>query len=122
MQIINPWIFYLISILENIMVTGIVLFVISVVTAIVMGVMVFDPAESVSDEKKKLFKKMLKRVVIPIVVVCTLLITFIPSEKTMYTMLVSSYVTTDNLETATEVIQDGVDYIFDKLDSDEEGD
>lgn len=122
MQIINPWIFYLINILENIMVTGIVLFVISVVTAIVMGVMVFDPAESVSDEKKKLFKKMLKRVVVPIVVVCTLLITFIPSEKTMYTMLVSSYVTTDNLETATEVIQDGVDYIFDKLDSDEEGD
>ena len=122
MQIINPWIFYLINILENIMVTGIVLFVISVVTAIVMGVMVFDPAESVSDEKKKLFKKMLKRVVIPIVVVCTLLITFIPSEKTMYTMLVSSYVTTDNLETATGVIQDGVDYIFDKLDSDEEGD
>lgn len=122
MQIINPWIFYLINILENIMVTGIVLFVISIVTAIVMGVMVFDPAESVSDEKKKLFKKMLKRVVIPIVVVCTLLITFIPSEKTMYTMLVSSYVTTDNLETATDVIQDGVDYIFDKLDSDEEGD
>lgn len=122
MQIINPWIFYLINILENIMITGIVVFVISVVTAIVMGVMVFDPAESVSDEKKKLFKKMLKRVVIPIVVVCTLLITFIPSEKTMYTMLVSSYVTTDNLETATEVIQDGVDYIFDKLDSDEEGD
>ena len=122
MQIINPWIFYLINILENIMVTGIVLFVISVVTASVMGVMVFDPAESVSDEKKKLFKKMLKRVVIPIVVVCTLAITFIPSEKTMYTMLVSSYVTTDNLETATEVIQDGVDYIFDKLDSDEEGD
>ena len=122
MQIINPWIFYLINILENIMLTGIVLFGISIVTAIVMGVMVFDPAESVSDEKKKLFKKMLKRVVIPIVVVCTLLITFIPSEKTMYTMLVSSYVTTDNLETATEVIQDGVDYIFDKLDSDEEGD
>ena len=122
MQIINPWIFYLINILENIMVTGIVLFFISVVTAIVMGVMVFDPAESVSDEKKKLFKKMLKRVVIPIVVVCPLAITFIPSEKTMYTMLVSSYVTTDNLETATEVIQDGVDYIFDKLDSDEEGD
>ena len=122
MQIINPWIFYLINILENIMVTGIVLFVILVVTAIVMGVMVFDPAESVSDEKKKLFKKLLKRVVIPIVVVCTLAITFIPSEKTMYTMLVSSYVTTDNLETATEVIQDGVDYIFDKLDSDEEGD
>ena len=122
MQIINPWIFYLINILENIMLTGIVLFCISIVTAIVMGVMVFDPAESVSDEKKKLFKKMLKRVVVPIVVVCTLLITFIPSEKTMYTMLVSSYVTTDNLETATEVIQDGVDYIFDKLDSDEEGD
>lgn len=122
MQIINPWIFYLINILENIMVTGIVVFVISAVTAIVMGVMVFDPAESVSDEKKKLFKKMLKRVVVPIVVVCTLLITFIPSKKTMYTMFVSSYVTTDNLETATEVIQDGVDYIFDKLDSDEEGD
>ena len=122
MQIINPWIFYLIDTLHGLLGTGIVAFVISVVTAIILAVIVFDPTNDVSDENKAIYKKLLKRVFIPIAVVCTLLITFIPSKETMYTMLVSSYVTTDNLETATGVIQDGVDYIFDKLDSDEEGD
>lgn len=122
MQIINPWTFYLIDTLENIRILGVVAFCISVVTAIALAVFVFDPAEGVSDEKKALCKKLLKRVFIPITVVSILAITFIPNKKTMYTMWVSSYVTTDNLETATEVIQDGVDYIFDKFDSDEEGD
>lgn len=63
-------------------------------------------------------KKLLKRVVAPITVVGILLLTLIPNGKVMYTMLVSSYVTTDNLDKATEVIQDGVDYIFDKLEED----
>lgn len=33
----------------------------------------------------------------------------------MYTMLVASQVTTENLEVASDVIQDSVDYIFDKM-------
>ena len=122
MQIINPWTFYLIDTLENIRILGIVAFVLSVVTAIILAVMVFDHTNDVSDEKKALYKKLLKRVFIPITVVSILAITFIPNKKTMYTMWVSSYVTTDNLDKATEVIQDGVDYIFEKFDSDEEGD
>ena len=112
----------MIDTLHGLLGIGIVAFVVSVVTAIILAVMVFDPTNDVSDENKAIYKKLLKRVFIPIAVVCTLLITFIPSKETMYKMLISSYVTTDNLETATEVIQDGVDYIFDKLDSDEEGD
>ena len=31
-------------------------------------------------------------------------------------MFVASYVTEDNIEKATDVIKDGVDYIFEKLD------
>ena len=122
MEIINPWIFYLIDTLNGLLGLGIVAFILSVVTAIILAVMVFDPTNDVSDENKTIYKKLLKRVFIPIAVACTLLITFIPNKKTMYAMWVSSYVTTDNLETATEVIQDGVDYIFDKFDSDEGGD
>ena len=39
----------------------------------------------------------------------------IPSQKTMYTMLVANFVTYENVETATESIKDSVDYIFEKL-------
>lgn len=33
----------------------------------------------------------------------------------MYQMLVANYVTDKNIETATDVIKDSVDYIFEKI-------
>lgn len=116
MQIINPWIFYLISVLANLSMFVIVAFVISVGASIILMIII---SESYGEEKEH-YKKVLKRISLPILVVSVALIVFIPSEKTMYAMWVSSYVTTDNIDKATEVIQDGVDYIFDKLDSDED--
>lgn len=40
----------------------------------------------------------------------------IPSKETIYKMLVSKYVTYENIDKATDTIKDGVDYIFEKLD------
>ena len=45
---------------------------------------------------------------------------FIPTEETMYQMLVANYVTDKNIETATDVIKDSVDYIFEKIEEGEE--
>ncbi len=60
------------------------------------------------------YKKKNKRYVIAM---CIILATtaIIPSKETMYTMLVSNYVTYNNIEKASNVIKDSVDYIFDKL-------
>lgn len=44
----------------------------------------------------------------------------IPSQDTMYTMLVANFVTYENVEIATESIKDGVDYIFEKLNEEQE--
>ncbi len=44
---------------------------------------------------------------------------FIPSQETMYKMLVTNYVTYENAEIATDAIKDSVDYIFDKLNLEE---
>lgn len=46
----------------------------------------------------------------------------IPSQETMYTMLVSSLVTYENVETVGNAIKDSVDYIMDKVVDSEDGD
>lgn len=112
MQIINPWIFYLIYTLGSVRCLAFAIFMF-------IGIVCIVGYFLTNEEQRRKVKRAIKRIGVPIVVVCVTIITFVPSEKVMYTMLVSSYVTTDNLEKATEVIQDGVDYIFDKLDSDE---
>lgn len=45
-------------------------------------------------------------------VICSLLTVSIPSKETMYTMMVANMVTYENVEVATDVIKDGVDYIL----------
>ena len=55
-----------------------------------------------------------------LLVVCSLLSAVIPSKETMYTMMFANFVTYENVETATDVIKDGVDYIFEKLNIDED--
>lgn len=107
-QIINPWIFYLIDMSENINIClDLVLIVLFFIT-LIRVIMHFDL------EDDPIYKKKNKRYIIAM---CIILATtaIIPSKETMYTMLVSNYVTYDNIEKASDVIKDSVDYIFDKL-------
>lgn len=107
-QIINPWIFYLIEISENIKIClGLVLVVLFFITLIRCTM-------SSDFEDDPIYKKKNKRYIIA---TCIVLATtaIIPSKETMYTMLVSNYVTYDNIEKASNAIKDSVDYIFDKL-------
>lgn len=107
-QIISPWIFYLIDISENIEIcldfVLTALFFITVIRFFINFDLKDDP----------IYKRKNKRYIIAM---CITLATtaIIPSKETMYTMLVSNYVTYDNIEKASDVIKDSVDYIFDKL-------
>ena len=65
------------------------------------------------------FIKWRKRAAITLVI-SILGLVFIATKETMYQMLVANYVTDKNIETATDVIKNSVDYIFEKIEEGEE--
>lgn len=120
MPIINPWIFYVISLLDKIGIWTIgmmlILGMVIVVCSVFWGI-TCDASDCEGINKKLL--KYIKMSSIAFIITC-LVNVCIPSKETMYTMLVSSQVTYENVETAGNIIQDSVDYIFEKLEGDEE--
>lgn len=119
MPIVSPWIFYLINLLSNISnLCSILTFVLSLVFS---GLILYQwiTRLDLDDEIWESFIKWLKRTAI-ILVISILGLTFIPTKETMYQMLVANYVTDKNIETATDVIKDSVDYIFEKIEAEGE--
>lgn len=117
MSVISPWIFYAINALNKL---SIVLWIVGVALPVcffgyyyVVLLGLYIDEEIIEFKKKQ--KSNIKKVIIA-TIVCVLGIIAIPSEETMYKMLVAKYVTYENIDKATESIKDGVDYIFEKLD------
>lgn len=121
MSVISPWLFYIIELLSNLnFVAGTACFI----SAVLLGVALFIYAMESdscypSENLLKGCKKISKISIISLIISSVMCIT-IPSEDTMYKMLVAKYVTYENIDKATDTIKDGVDYIFDKLDGDKE--
>ena len=117
MAIINPWWFYLIDVLGSLKdicynILGGIIAIIAIIAVIDLIMWLFDDREW--DYLKKAFK-----IGLSVFIPCLILYGVIPSEKTMYTMMVANFVTHENVEIATEAIQYGVDYVFEKLNGDE---
>lgn len=75
--------------------------------------------DNYNDLWKKMFLKPFKCISIAAIIISCLTV-FIPKEETMYKMMVANYVTYENVEIATDAIQDGVDYIMDKINGNED--
>lgn len=115
MSVISPWLFYIIDLLDKLREVAIIVFWIIVVTILITGFIALLEGEYWEDKIIQKLKKALKLAVIPIVISSVMYVT-IPSKDVMYKMLVSKYVTYENIDKATNTIKDGVDYIFEKLD------
>lgn len=107
--IINPWLFYLVDVIDSFRFT---IFLLLIMFTVGFGVQVVIENNNEEDEVKviKAIKKMC--------IVLTLGLTFssfIPSKKTCYQMMVASQVTEENVKKAENVIKDSVDYIFEKI-------
>ena len=104
-MIINPWIFYLIGIAENVgmftLVTGIFLIITSVIIAIVNY--------EENDLKNKTIKFLTKTTIIGFVFIFISILT--PSKEVSYQMLAASLATRENIEYVAETGKDLVDYI-----------
>ena len=95
--IINPWMFYLISLSDTLKWTTGILAIIAFI-----GVAYFY------DEKINNYAKRCFIIGCISLVICL----FLPSKDTCYKMLIASQVTTENIENAKETVKDVADYII----------
>ena len=103
MAVINPWLFYLINVLE-------VFRKICIICIVISGMVVL--CFSVADEIKTRWK-IVSAAVLSISIVGVI---FIPSESTSTKMLIANFVTYENVEFTKDSIIELVDYIVEKVD------
>lgn len=115
--IINPWIFYLVKVSEGINnIAGTVLLTVGIITTAAFLMCAVLKIDGYSDEDKELknAKGILKKLVLSFAVLSAVYI-FTPSKETYFQMIVSSQVTTENVQNVEDVIKDSVDYIIEKM-------
>ena len=106
-MIINPWLFYLIGVAENVgMFTtfvGILLIIVSIISAII------NYAENTLKNKTIKLLTLTKTAIIGFVFILISILT--PSKEVSYQMLAASLATQENIEYVAETGKDLVDYI-----------
>jgi hypothetical protein len=111
--IINPWVFYLLNILENV-VSGIViaLFIFGIVLASYAIIWCVELSTSYYDGENEYPSPLaiVKKWKIPLII-CIVVLVLTPSKETCYKMLIASQVTTENIESAKETVKEVADYI-----------
>lgn len=112
-------VFYLSNLSDNLGIVSICIFVIAIFgTLLFAGILLYmrcDEYDEHDDNKPliKFLKKMLKISII-ITIVSATLMTFIPSEETINKMIISSFITKENIEGAKKDAKELVDYIVEK--------
>lgn len=140
--IINPWIIYAINLVDNVALVIWFMFWVFAIVFVICFVYLMNVkdniinyeyrykdaqldndklTENVSKRylekynlKEKTCIKTMKKIAVSFAIVIVLLV-FIPSRETMYTMFTLHYVTEDNIKMVGDSAQDVVDYIFDKV-------
>ncbi len=106
--IVNPWLIYFASIVEQLRTffNAITFIVVAIDIIIVMGAFVeSDDAIAVfyNREEKKI--KPFIKLLIALTIICPLLVIFIPSKETIIAMYIANMVTPDNLNIANEIFK-----------------
>ena len=118
MYYINPWVFYIISLIARIQITCIcVVFGGGIIWLIglLVGPMIIDEMTDTEEKKEsylKTFWKWIKRFPL-IFLIFTGILLAIPNEETMYKMLIASKISTDDVDHVIERLDDVVDSIID---------
>ena len=119
--IINPWIMYVIGLVNNInyiFTAGIVFLFIALIIAATFGfirlVVDYDNFDEFLEDYHTAVKWFKKGCIS--LIIAGIVMIFIPSEKTLYSMIVLENVTPNNIEIAGNTGKDVIDYLFDKID------
>ena len=115
--IISPWLIYLIDLFDNLKGLFTIALILFGFAAVVLSIIWFIGSVDYEQDEDPIVtcKKHLKQSVIWLCV-SGLLFAVIPSKDTMYKMIVSENVTTDNIQAVGKTGKDVVDYITDQID------
>lgn len=115
-SIISPWVFYWISIVDNIRTLLIAILIVLVIGEAIMSMCTMSDADlfsfkdkDVADEVKLCIKVAIATFVVAVLVCVT------PDSDTCYKMLAAKMFTQDNINSATEYVTDVIDYAVDKV-------
>jgi len=120
--ILNPFWIYLFPLIGNLNSLSYFCLVIVtiVVSATVFGGFIMDDREEpatfldyLHEKLKNKHFKNLKNLFIALII----LKVFIPSQETVRNMMIASYVTPNNIEAVGDYTKEGIDYLFEKIDS-----
>ena len=121
--VINPWIFYLMPVCDNIgdfcSVFGILgLFVSVFVCLCING----EKADGYDSESSSTLRTLIpvKKILVPATIVMLLLGTFIPTESTITKMLIAQNVTYERVETATNTVESVYNDIMELFEEDDD--
>lgn len=111
--IISPWIFYWMSVVDNLRI------LLSCIGAMAFAIALWlcldwivEFCSGKNDSAKHIQKA---KTLACIGLVCSILFSFIPSEKTLTRMIVASYVTPQNIEIMQGEANKSVDYLINKI-------
>ena len=111
--IINPWMFYLVDCLDGLKMLCILAVPLLVIVIGFLTATIDDLWSDQEKEKKSAIRT--RKIVILFSILILVVIPFIPSKETCYKMLIASQITDTNIQKAEDVINNSVDYIFEKI-------
>lgn len=114
--IINPWWFYLVSVLGTLHFMAICGAVLSILACLIL-VGCYADYESDFDPDNKYINKLImiaKRLGV-VLCVCVTLIIIVPSDATMTKMMIANVLTTENIKSGTDFTQDQIGQLVDKI-------
>lgn len=112
--IISPWLIWLLGVLNALKFVSITFLIISVLSLIIIISILLAIREDLETITIKLFNKTIKALII-ITSISMLSVLFIPDKGITEKMIISNYITEDNINTVSENTKEAIDYIFDKI-------
>ena len=116
--IINPWLFYLASIVDGIRTVCITIgIVIGIIEFILFLFMSMDDGWGYlqdGDEEYVLVAKWLKRLLVVFLIIIGLII-FIPNKQTIYQMIIFNNITVDNVNMGIDKVKELIDFTVIKI-------
>ena len=111
--IINPWLFYLVDLLDGLKTLCILAVPVLVIVIGYLTITIDDLGRG--EEKELKSARRTRKIVIFFSIFLLIVIPFIPSKDTCYKMMIASQITDTNIQKAEDVIKNSVDYIFEKI-------
>ena len=113
--IISPWLIWLLGVLNALKYVSITFLIVGVISLILIIAILLALREYLEESGTiKLFNKTIKTLII-ITSISMLSVLFVPDKGVGEKMIISNYITEDNINAVADSTKEAIDYIFDKI-------